>query len=280
MSGVVSAFAQSSPSAMEIPMGNAFNNTGTALSGGAYDGSGNAYVAATLPPSQFDATVNGSTVPFNFPTNLPTTANDNMVTTGQAIPVNASTSYRTLFVLASATDVSYSYASVPVILTYQNGTSQQATMTVSDWVLPGSYYPPDEAVVYRSPNWVHNGQIVPAEQGEIGGNNTHFYMVSTPLSNTSPLQTVTFGNNGKFHIWSMTVSNASPLAPPTLSLSASSYQVQVGQRDTLTIHVTHTTSDAQSGATVTLTTTAPGFVTPGSVITECAVKPRAFALGI
>lgn len=266
--GLSLALAQSSPSVVEIPMTTNFNNAGTALTGGAYDGTGDAYVAASLPPTQFDATVNGSTVPFSFPSSLPTTASDNMITAGQTLPVNAPVPYRTLFALASATSVPYSYASVPVTLRYQNGTSQQATMAVSDWVLPGSYYPPDEAVVYRSSVWVHDGQIVPAGQGELGGNNTHFYMVSVPLSSASPLQQIQFGNNGQFHIWAMTVSDAPPIAPPTLSLSAASYQLSVGQRDTLSIHVTNSSSQPQAAAPVTLTTTTHASVTPNTVTTN------------
>ena len=268
LSGISLVFAQSSASPIEIPITTNYNNAGTALTGGAYDGSGNAYVATSLPPTQFDVTINGSSVPFAFPSNLPTTAFDNVVTEDQTISVNAPTSYRTLFLLASATDVSYNYTSVLITLKYQNGTSQQTSMAVSDWVLPGSYYPPDEAVVYRNPEWVHDGQIVPAGQGEIGGNNTHFYLVSVPLSNASSLQQIQFGNNSEFHIWAMTVSNALPLVPPTLSIAAASYQLSVDQSDTLTIHVTNSSSESQTAAPVTLTTTAPASVTPTTVTTN------------
>ena len=249
-----------------MPRGALFNNAGTATTGVAYDAHGDAYVYGALPPVDFTVGLNQGAVPFRFPSNLPINAPDNVAAEGQGISVHASVSYQTLFMVASAADVSYSYATLPLTLTYANGTTASSSAAVSDWVLAGSTLPSDEASVYTNPQWVHDGQIVPVGQGAAGGSDTSFYVVSVPLDTSAPLSQVQLGSNANFHIWAMTLADVPAIAPPTLSLSAATYDPVPGTPDALTVHVAGPSGQPVSGASLTVSTTG-GTVTPTSLDT-------------
>jgi RHS repeat-associated protein len=213
-------------------------------------------------------TLSQGSVPFRFPPALPVGQADNIAADGESVPVNATVPYQTLFMVASAADVSFGYTSLPLTLTYQNGTTAQATAAVSDWVLPGSTLPADEAAVYTNPNWVRHGQVVPAGQGELGGKDASLYVVSVPLGTSAGLRQVTLGVNGNFHIWAMTLADVPPIAPPTLSLAAATYHPEPGVADPLTVRLSGPTGGPVAGATVHLTATSPGVVKPATLTTN------------
>ncbi|MDA8145203.1 MAG: Ig-like domain-containing protein [Thermaerobacter sp.] len=234
-----------------IPLAAYFNNQGigTGTNGeGSYDGNGDSYVGADLPSGGFDVMVNGQAVDFEFPLNTQLT--DNVQESGQTVAVNAPASYPVLWILGSANDIPYTYASTSLTLNYADGTSQTDSFQISDWVLPGSYYPNDEVVVYRDPYWLLYGQKVPAGTGKLGGKNTHFYLVGVPVNPAEPVSSITLGTDGNVHLWALTLSQGKLLQPPILSLAASDYQPTVGSAVYLTATLTDVAGNPVSGQTV------------------------------
>jgi hypothetical protein len=186
---------------------NARNNEGLSLDtnpgGGNFDGLGNSYSQTALAAKGFTSggTVIVQGITFTWPTVI-AGAPDNWQSAGQVIPLPAAAGAHSLALLGSASN---GQSSGTATITYTDATTQNFTLTLSDWTLStGKYLPiPGDSVAasltYR--NRASGQQTLP----------NYVFYTSVSINSTKTVKSLTLPatlSGGQLHVFSVGVGTA------------------------------------------------------------------------
>jgi beta-glucosidase len=180
-----------------VPLANlaaAFDNVGVGASAADanYDGTGYSFNSAALASAGLTpgATFTSNGLSFTWPSAAEGT-NDNVVANNQDIALSGSGS--TLGFVGSGTNGNQS---IPVLVTYTDGTSTVVNPTFSDWYSDSA---PSGGAIVATGNWNY------PPSSTLGNHQVSIYEDSVAIDPTKTVASVTLGANNRFHIFAMAI---------------------------------------------------------------------------